>query len=340
MIFQNGVPAIAIGDLLSNFNIEQGNIEQRHFLKNLTHAKWCWKEIFLRSIWEMRQVVLNVDPDTNSIRLPYDMQGQVNVSVVDHHGNKQLIGYNPNMNTVNILCSTVCSCKCGGVDTLCGAFDHLTMTTETVNIKGTDYTKTTWIKHLGGGKVAEFTKTPVFVSSGLTDVGTVQYQEDQRVVCNLEVNTSTGCIKATDQNFELFRLHCGCYTNLPFNNIWGRCNEKQDVPATDSAYGYWNWNAAAGNIIQLKDVKAKQVIVGIQSSGEVDGQEIVVPEYALDAVQVGILYRQALFNPTVSFKAKKEAKNLYRDAKMDLNKFLRPVSMHALRNLQCGIPLW
>lgn len=333
---QFGVPVLTLSDLVSNFNLEQGNMQERYFLKNLAHAKWVWKELFLRSLWEMRQVVLQVRSD-NTIKLPNDMQGQVNITVVDRHGNKQQIGYNPNMNTVEILCPTnSCKCSCKGVDTLCASFDSMSMSTEQIELKGEMYTKTTWVKNIGCGEIVEYTKTPVWDAESEA----VIYIDGQTTLGTMEV-TSTGCIKATEENRQRFRSWCGCYVALPYRDVWNwDCRPKYDVSPMDSNYGEWNWNAAAGDIIHLKHVNADKVIVGIQSSGEVSGQEIVVPEYALTAMQFGIIHRQVAFRPGSSDSEKRSARREYNIEKTALNQFLRPINMKVVMDLQTGIPLW
>ncbi len=340
MIFQHGEPVITLSDLVSNFSVEQGNMQQKHFIKNLTHAKWVYKELLHRSIWAIRQTVLTVED--GKIRLPNDVSRLVNLSVVDHAGNQQPIGFNPNMNTVEILCSAKpCSCKCGGTDTMCSSFDNLTMTTEPVVIKGTTYTQTTWIKNMGNGDIVEYKKVPVFSATAAADTGSVVFDMQQRLICTMEL-TSTGCIAATDKNKQLFFNNCGCYTTLPYRDVWTDCFENNEVPGVNSQYGNWNWNAAARDIIHLKDVSAKKIIVGFQSSGEADGQEIVIPENTpmIDAMQIGMMWRQAMYNPNTPYRDKEGAKRMYRDAKMELNKFLRPISMVALSRLQTYIPKW
>lgn len=339
MLYEFGIPVIPISDLVVSFNLEQGNMHNRHFIKMMEHAKWVWKQLFLRSLWSVKQVVLTVDENGN-IKLPYNMQGQVSISVVDFHGNLHQVGYNPNMNTVEINCPvSCCSCSCKGHDTMCGSFDNLIMSTELINIKGTDYVQTKWIRNIGNGEVQEFTKRPMWVASGPDDTGSVQYTEDAVTICNLDVTTE-GCIKPTQENRDRFRRFCGCYVALPFTDVWD-CRPKYDVaPPISSRYGEWNWNAAAGDIIHVKHLKAKKVIVTLQTSGEVDNQEIVIPEYAETAMKTGMIYRQEIFRPGNSDNTKRSAERLYNKEKTALNQFLRPINMKALRDLQTGIPLW
>lgn len=340
MIYEFGVPVITISDLVENFNLEQGNMHNRHFLKTLAHAKWVWKELFLRSLWGVRQVVLKVDEHGN-IKLPYNMQGQVSISIVDYHGNLHQVGYNPNMNTVEITCPAhTCSCTCKGMDTLCGSFDDLVMSTETIVIKGEDYIQTKWVRNAGNGEVKEYTKRPVWVASGPDDEGEVQYIEEAVTLCDLAVTTE-GCIRPTEENRRLFKRWCGCYVALPFHDIWDNCTKRYDAaPPEHSHYGEWNWNAAAGDIIHVKHLKADKVIVTLQTSGEVEGQEIAIPEYALTAMQAGIINRQEMFKPGNSDSAKRSAERVYNRETTALNQFLRPINMKVLSDLQTGVPKW
>lgn len=351
-----GVPVMTLSDIVTELNIEQGNLGQNHFVSTMVSAKWAWKDILWNVAWSVAEKQITVVD--NKITLPSDMVRLVNISVMDKCGKLQPLGHNPNINTLELVCAkTSCSCSsCDGKGTLCGAIDNITVTEEDVVIDGSTYTKTTTTRSDQGG-IYRIISMPALNDA---DPPSVEYVEVREFVCALETD-SNGCIKYTEPNRRSLMEHCGCWLPLTGSYVYPNLGEpcagpypysdrgdsnKRDcqrtVPETRNEYGYYNWDAVAGDVIHLKSVTASSVIVAYQTSGESINSEMLVPETAVDAVKFGIIYRQRAFAPAnvVGRAEKYGARVDYERAKDELWKFRNPIRMDEFIKTQTTMPKW
>ncbi len=334
-----GTPVYTLSDAVLDFSDEQGNIGLRRYPKNLIHAKWAWKDMLWNSIYSVLHKVVEVNKDTNTIKLPNDLVRMVNISVVDSCGKTQAIAHNPDISTVDILCPPIkCSCKCGGEGTLCEALDSISMRTEDVELDGQIYKKTIWSKMQPNGDLVEVANTPFWSKEANGGAGGVVYEEMRTLLCSFAIN-SDGCIKVTEPNKVLISEYCGCYIPSCQRNL---CDRLPLLPQTRSDFGHFNWDVHAKDKIHLKGVTADRVVVAYQTSGDVSGEEVLVPEYAMDALKLGIMHRQAMMAPygVVKINEKREAERVYNKAKTELFIFLNPLSIEQFRTLQSIIPVW
>lgn len=359
---QDGIAVMTLVDMVDDFCLAQGNLREAVILASYRHARWSYKDYFRTTSWNIRKAVLCIDCKTGTIKLPDDCERPLAISVVDCHGKLHPLGFNSDWNTAKITCQkTGCSCgKCHGEGTLCGAIDSIKVVTETVIINDLPYTKTIWTRYDGSGAVQTQEKIPAW------DVATsaVVYNTLVKTICNVET-TENGCIKATQANMNTLRDNCGCgnfineWNALGYN--WGVYNLNRElIPAPYNYWGEWNFNAADGQIIHIfgnarqgvthfnhNEVEEnewrsglQQVILDYQTNGETPNTEILIPEYAVEAVQIGMVYRQKYLNPRMSEGDKREAKYAYRDAKVSVAKYLNPVLADNLAKLQTNVRLW
>lgn len=358
-ITQHGTAVMTLSDLVDDFCLAQGNMRESLILQQYRHARWAWKELFRTTLWEIKKAVLCVDCKDHSIRLPDDCERVYTISVVDCHGKIHPLGFNTDWNTAKIKCiKNKCSCqKCDGVDTLCAAIDSITAATETVTIHGVDYTKTILTRYDGSGAVQTQETVPVWdVNSN-----TVIYQTNVKTVCNVETTTK-GCIKATRANMDLLRESCGCgnfFGNWSeLGQTWGNYNAYRElIPAVYNYFGEWNYNAEDRQIVHIFGCgtrhfghndqqeaewrsNIRQVIVDYQTNGEIPNSEILVPEYAVEAVQIGMAYRQKYLNVRVRESEKEEARMAWSREKTRVAKYLNPMTMDVVSKLQTNPRLW
>ncbi len=366
-----GTPVISISKVVKNLMMEQGNSNQNHYADNLVRAFRVFKDLLNDTIWSVRYKVINVDKTDNSIILPEDLNLLININVVNHCGDLVPLASNPKMNTLSLLCAPKsCSCSgCKGDGTLCDALDAITAVDETVMINGYPFTIKTWIQKCDDGLIRKVIERPYPVLPYPVDSAPeVTIKTEYETLCTLEV-TSKNCIKKTEANHRLLLHHCGCYipgwqsqmcgyyagafnplspamnlTDINPNGInanWIKeyyC-ENNYFPKSD--YGYWNWAANARDKIFLKMIRTDKVIICYQTSGDdCSGQEIVLPEYALDAMMYGIIWRQTAFSPIFSRSDKQFAESNYIKKKDELRAYLSPVAPEALLQLQDIIPKW
>src|SRR6185312_5345 len=250
---------------------------------------------------------------------------------------------------------------CQGQDTLCAAIDSIAITTETVTINNRPYTQTTWTRYNGSGSVQIQQEIP----SWNVATSSVVFNTTVKTLCNVET-TENGCIKATQANMDTLRNTCGCGNFLDQWNSWGfgwgnfELN-RQLIPAPYNYWGEWNYNAQDPTIIHIfgnatqgarhfdNDSEEeegiwrsslRQVILDYQTNGETPDTEILVPQYAVEAVQIGMFYRQKYLNPRMNAAERMAAKAEWLAAKTDVAKYLNPIILDNVAKLQTNRRLW
>lgn len=361
---QYGQQVLFLSELVRKFCLKQGNVKQTNFLRYMEFAAWAWKELFRKSIWEVKTVVLTVDPVKHTIQLPNDCERMVNLSVIDRFGKLQPLTYNPHLSTVEIKCQkTRCSCNnCHGQNTLCEALDNLTVQQETIVVNDTEYTQVTYIRSNGCGSLEKEINT--FAWDAATEA--VISVKNNVLLCTLEVD-SAGCILPTAPNIIALQDYCGfnasCCNNFWGNNVLGWTNPyRAAIPTPYNFYGQWNWNAACRDIIHIFRSRKNnctfvndqvncetqcgnevneihKVIVSYQTSGQEVGEEILVPEYAEMAVNMGMIYQQSLFNPRDMDRGGAMLAK-WRGEKRRVEAYLNPVKMDDIRKLQVQARPW
>ncbi len=349
---------MTLSNVVDDFCLAQGNMNQSAILATYRHARWSWKNLFRKTLWEVRKAVLCVDCD-HTIKKPKDCERILNISVVDCHGHIHPLSFNPDLNTASIRClKSSCSCtSCNGNDTLCAAIDTIKAETETVTINGTDYTKTTWTRCDPSGAIQKEMKIPAWDERNQT----VVYNTITETICNVETTTN-GCIKSTAANVNALRTFCGVGSFLDNWNAlgfgWNSGQFRDLAPAPYNYWGDWNVNAADPNIIHIFGSNQtrhfnhddhqesewrnniRQVILDYQTNGETPDAEILIPEYAVEAVQDGIVYRQKRLNPRTSEGDKVAAKNAADASAMDVARYLNPINLQGIREMQSNARLW
>lgn len=358
-----GTAVMTLTAVVDDFCLAQGNMRESTILAQYRHARWAWKDLFRTTLWNLKTAVLCVDCKDHSVHLPDDCESDkiITISVVDCYGKLHPLGFNTDWNTARIKCTKVkCSCQnCDGQDTLCAAIDSISAVTETVTIHGTDYTKTTLTRFNSSGDVQTQTTIPIW--DQLTS--TVVYNTDIKTICNVEV-TDKGCIKVTKPNMDALRGACGVgnfidnWSGWGFG--WGNYKAYRElIPTVTNYWGEWNYNAADPSIIHIfgggrwvnhfgNDTERealfrgsiRQVVLMYQTNGETPNTEILVPEYAVNAMQVGMVYQQKFLNPRIGEGDKLQAKYAFRDAKKEIVKYLNPIHLEVIEMLQTNPRLW
>lgn len=366
MLTERGQGVIALSDLVDSFCLEQGNMREANITKVLVHAKWVWKDIFRTVIAQNKTQVFRQKHHT--FKLPNDCQRVYNISVVDHCGVLHPLTLNSDANTAQIRC-VECSCKvCKGEGTLCNAIDSLQATqTPQVFTAPAPYTTTvtlsvtSWVITNSCGDIQKVTKYPVPLWNAGVFVKVQDYEVVTETICKVEVDNH-GCIIPTEANLELMGNTLGMwgFNQSGWNGFlyvgtdhWHR--ELLEPPF--NYYGFWNYNAADPQIIHVfrnsRCPKCNQlnccnkehsennigsIIVSYLTNGEEIGKEILVPEYAYDAMVLGIMYRMK----ALSIKPSNimEAKYLYLDAKKRAMEFLNPIRLDDVYKIQSTKILW
>lgn len=359
MLTQYGRTVITLSDLADKFCLKQGNVREAMYPKVLSMAEWAWKDMYRNTIWQTKKIVLSVD--CGAIRLPTDCENLVNISVIDVFNQIHPLSYNGSLNTAKISCEkSQCSCtKCHGHNTLCSVIDSIQVTTEQVDIKGTSYTLTTYIRYGNDGSLQKEQIIPTWD----TQASAVVMQKVITNLVTLDIDDK-GCIKPTQPNITALINYLGWNGRVWDWNGWFNNNRPywELIPYSYNYYGWWNFNAADPSIIHIfhngprmegrqsqkereeqrgdfEDKGICKVIVTYQTNGTVPGNEILVPEYAEMAMYAGILYQQKFLSPRDGDKGNM-AYNAYRREKMEVFKYLNPVRMDDVIKLITEPPKW
>lgn len=356
---QDGIAVMTLSDLVDDFCLAQGNMREALILQQYRHARWSWKELFRDTLWQLSTTVLPVNCKDHSIRLPDNCEKVINISVVDCYGKIHPLGFNTDWNTAKIKCiKNKCSCNsCHGQDTLCAVVDSLKVINETVIINNVSYPKTTYLKYDRCGDVLKQEYMPYWDAES----GTVITGINTSLICKVET-TENGCIKSTKPNMDLLRACCGAGVFMDqwsaFGYEWGNYNAyRQLIPSVYNYWGEWNYNAADRQIVQIFQPHTRhfnhsdeqehtfrnniqQVILQYQTNGESPDAEILVPEYAVQAVQMGMFYMQMYLNPRVSDNQKSSAEIQWTKSKVKVVKYLNPISADLVAKLQTSPRPW
>lgn len=354
---QYGQTLMRLSDLVDDFCLRQGNMRQANYLRYLVFARWAWDDMYRDTIWNIKSVALQPchDKGHTTIKLPDNCERLVNISTVDRFGKLHPLTPDSDFNTVEVKCQKcACSCeKCHGKDTLCAVLDNVTYTTEQVDIKGTFYTLKTWIRYDGSGVLQKEQSIPTFDSAS----NSITYQTVFTILCNLDIDEK-GCIKATAPNMSYLVDYCGWDGSNSWWNGWGATYQpyKTLIPPVYNYFGYWKKNAADPQIIHLfrneypvhnGSVENANhhsggfgtIIVTYQTNGEVPDEEILVPQYAVAAVHIGMLYQQKVYNPK---DGDPNNAGLYKfnASKIKVMRYLNPIRMEVVEKLQQQARPW
>lgn len=331
-----GVPTETLEEVLNLYLVQQGNSRRSHFADYMITAQEVWEQLFRGTIWQVRQVIADVDQDKHTLQLPRDMERFLSISVMDHCGDLQPLTYDPNMNTLEVLChKKTCSCtECNGEGSMCDAIDSLTMREAPVVIDTITYYERIWNRKCGHS-IMEVRETPA------KDGDEITWVTSEKLICDVDVDEK-GCIKPTEPNRQLFDHHFGlflldCHRRLCDDHHL-RC--RTQIPPNFSYYGFYKPDATCDGIIHLKHVKADKVIVSYQPAAGITDGQVMVPKYAKDAMMYGLFYYSVRFRTNVSIGERREAENNFKMAVRKLFLFMFPISLEEFTKLPSRRRIW
>ena len=313
--------AYSLSEVVELYCLHQFNDRKKNFLHYLPMGKLVWEDLLLRTLWNNHAKWMPVYNDADSpypyIKVPEGMSAFLGLYDVDDCN--QLVPLSQN-NRYNVIerpkktCGCSAACSCGD---LCSGMSAMTWETRDVDINGTTYEEKTWIQVCGTGEVKRWRKTPV---QTYTDANTytVDYTETYESLCQLEVKPC-GCIAETAENKVAIETHCGCSVGCT-SKIYNRQDNHGLVEYKFSE---------CGTKIYLIGANVKsQYLAHYQNKNAAASSP--VPHYCLDAMFLGIINRSTQFNPTKRPVEKEYAKHQYKNAKLDVLKFLNPIRLEML----------
>lgn len=316
-----------ISEVVSSYCLQNFNDSRKYYANYLEHARWIWKEIFADTEWSVVRKKVRVDKTVHPYRIakPKDMAVFVNVSVPDQSCRMRALWVDDNMDVTPSAAPDSACKKCGEVDELSACLGRYSLKLSQVEIAGQSYTEKRWVEN-DSSCLYEVLQTPVqdFNKDGSSSVKTIT----RRVkIADVETKEGCGCIKRTEANVEA--VSGCCY--IP------KCDVLQ---VTGRPYDYYGLVKVTSGGIFLKGDIPDEVLLVYQASGEVMGEEIMIPEIAVSVVQFGISWRAGAMAMNVGPQQERNRRRNYTYLRNELLYQLNPIRVEEFVNSQMRLPKW
>lgn len=325
------IPHISLSQVVKEYNLATYNDKQKYYLNTLVHAKWIWKELFIKSLFISISQYVKVDKTTNpySIVIPKGMYRFLNLSTENSDGTLRSYVFDNSMNTVPVQTGTICN-TCNESDDLGQCITNITPTIKTVTIRDNPYTEKIWKQLCKNGDVLEIREIPTLDIDENGDETVVTITKE-RLIANLELK-KCGCVKKTDQNKQYVVSCCGI---MAVTNKSIFC--KPTINQVGTRKGYIK---IAQGRIWVKGNVPDYMILDWQANGECSENVIMVPEYAVSALIFGIKWRSMALAANKGPGEIRAAKIAYDSQVEELDMFLNPIRKEEFMNVQMVLPKW
>jgi hypothetical protein len=357
-------PVTLLSETLEKYLAIRGVNKLKHFAKYLIVADKIWQEIFQKTIFATQSVwkELKAGDPYSFIDMPKDCARLFSVDTVDDCGNLVPLFYNSRLNVVSKPTIKRCNCNACNCESLCEDLNSTTATTKLLfTINGINYYEKQWIKYCPNGDIIEYTETPVksfndrigdggdfnndfnndfSIGRGGLSNFTIVTNISQRKICALTVRPC-GCPENTEENIHKVIDMCGgflsCNSNLKvkrfdrfLENINSNCTGEVKVSECGNKIYFRPTQRHHGHKTKLPDF----LHISYQTNGKVPNQEAQVPDYAELCLWSGIDWLSKQFNNQYSLSEKMAAKYEYNAQSNEVIKWLNPLDLEELSNVQ------
>lgn len=322
------LPYQSLSTIVKELCMGMYNDSKKYYANWMIHAKWIYKELFLKSLFRPKSKYVKVDRSTNpySIVLPLDMVRFINLSDEDYDGSMRSFVFDETINDVELPKGDVCQ-SCNESDDYGQCVNNIVPITKSVVINGEPYTETIWKKLCPNGDMQEVRSVPTYDA----EAEEVVMVEVRRHLCNLELKTC-GCVKKTPRNKELVTCQCG-----PLTTSTQVCMAHASISKVGTRKGRIKIRAGriwlAGNVPDW-------LILTYQTNGNCGEDEIMVEEVAVPAMLFGMKWRASALADTVP-PGKVDYNRMQYDREIEnLDMFNNPIRVEEFMNVQMIIPKW
>jgi hypothetical protein len=322
----------SLAEVVELYCLHQFNSRKKRFDDYLPMAKFVWEDIFLRTIWNTKSKWLPLKSGD-----PYPFidftKGDLflGVYITDDCGDLFPLIYNGHIPTLPKPAKKSCGCKdpscnCGD---LCSGMNALSYASKDVVIDNVTYQEKTWLQVCGTGEVKKWRSVP---SKVYTDENsyTVAYEDQFETVCQLDVKPC-GCVSETISNQKIIMTKCGQSLVSCSSKTFFKYHKHKGIPEYTFSKCGTKINIIGNNLPTDFLLHSQSLKAAMDSR---------VPHYCLDTMFTGIQTRSILWNPTKSLTEKDIAKEMYKDAKKDIIKFLNPVDLEGIMRIQGEPKQW
>jgi hypothetical protein len=326
------IPYLSLTEVVEDYMISNFNDERKYLVNYLVHAKWIWKKLLWSTVWQITSKYIKVKAAEDGqlyIDVPKDMIRFINLSRSDSKGRLRPFVTDDSINALAPTYSNGVACSsCGESDELGACVTGMTVITEQVTIDGTPYVNKTWKKLEKSGDLLEIRELWVKDYSDPDNI-TVTKTTLTKTVFSFEVK-DCGCLVKCDKNEQLVQQYCGALC----------ANTKMLIA---SGKDWAKVKVFNGKIFFSHRGKVPDfVILSYQTNGECGESEIMVPEYAVEALTFGIHWRAGALAPArvVSPNEKNDRKDNWLRVQQELDEFLNPIRMEDFMDGQMSLPKW
>jgi hypothetical protein len=363
-------PVTLLGESVERYLILKGVDKKKYFAKYMVAAGEAWKDIFQKTLWATQSVWKELKDDSPypSIDIPSNKTRIFSASVTDECGKIQPLYYNSQLNVIPRPTQRNCSCAECNCD-MCGDISAVSVTTkELFTISGITYYQKTWLKYCTNGDILEYAETPTkkyndFIGDGgdynddySDDYSTggnplanfsIETVISQRKICTLATKPC-GCPQQTEENECMIRDYCGLLLPLFSCRRKKYCNQFLEN-VNNNYYGEVKISECGTKMFYKpsrfwkRDSQSKYpdfLLLNYQTSGLKPDQEAQVPEYAESCLWAGTDWYTIRFNRSYSLSEREVARTEYEREQNDVIKYLNPLSLEHIYNLQATPIKW
>lgn len=326
-------PKFTLADIVDQYMMLEFNDKRTYYANHLLIAEIVWCELFLKTLFTVKQVVLPVFYSKEHgfrVKKPKDLTRLLGVSA--KYGNV----YYPLIVSTDVptdiqFTTAPKNCQCKDKADLCSMVESKVETrTEIDGISGAKVILKTYYKTKADGIIKRYDETLAYdsatqknvINTTITDVATVEMKP-------------CGCIKDTPAARATIKSYCGCSFQSDMTDYL------QDT-FLDTKFGYYNYTME-GDYIHLKpasDVRdtaenfPETLMVSYQSNGRNGLADSIVPEFARTTIFAGMNYYGRAYRKTTNRLSMRDFKVNYKSAIEDLQKFLNPIDLDFFSNIE------
>lgn len=359
--------AYTLSEVVDKYFIDRMISKKKYYAAYLNMAQDEWRQFFRNTLWSVqsRWLPMKLGSPYNYIDVPSGISRLLSVSVKDRCDLIQPLFVNNQLNVVDLpaerKCGCTADCGCGGV---CESANSMTYTTTFLfTYGGVDYYQKCWSELCPNGDILEYCETPTKQYNNTSGDGGDYFDEDynddyligtppfsdvtivtvksQKKICKLEV-APCGCPVETEENAALLNENCGCSVQFGCSIRRRRC--KQYFENIDNNYFGEVKLSECGTKVYYKpspywkrvsDVEFPEfLLVSYQTNGDLPDSEIMVPDFAVNAIKSGIHYRSTRFNVAHPQVVRDDSWYQYQKDCAEVVKFCNPISLIDLGAVQ------
>jgi len=325
------IPYLSLSEVVKEYCLASYNDKRKYYINLMVHAKWIWKDLFLKSLFVVQNKYVKVDKSTNpySIVLPPNMMRFINLSTPDNNGDLRSFVFDDLINDVPLPTGEECN-QCNETNDYGSCINNITAVTKAVMINNISYVEKTWKKLCPNGDLLEITEKPT-VDVNASGQTIVTMLPQQRFICNLEVK-KCGCVKKTRANKDRIMSCCGGL--IPENLL------RMSQPTISKVGTKQGQIKISQGRIWVTGNVPDYLILSFQTNGVCAENEIMVPEYAVNPLMFGVRWRAMAFAPNKGGNEVANARVDYDRAVGEMDMFLNPIRVEEFMNVQMILPKW